>query len=514
MFRPEDLIQDELEYPEQTQQLQMSYPISQADQQSLQRIRMRLAAQRAAASSIAQIEDLPKEHSIRTFNVPLERPSVGQFLPPSPRPKKKAVSNWYLVALVAVLCLVLFSGTWYAWMSMGHSKQLEGTPTTQKPVSYTLFNINMISATTGWAIKIDSHSLSGREMLTVVRTTDGGKTWPSRNLHDPSIDVVGSLFLNDRTAWIKVGMKVGSSFGPHTVVKVEHTTDAGQSWQAIYLPAGTDHFEFVDQQHGWAFTSFPPSPIQEANPLYKTDDGGTHWTRSGTMSRTRNFDDQMPGPLPYGGGFSFSFSTPQRGWAAVFMHDSFQHAYLYMTRDGGMTWQLQHLPQPTSGPIPGIHTTIQGGDATGAFVQILPPTFFTPKYGILDVMSQAAAQKPREIYMYETNDGGDTWKPLGTRIEDRSRSLYLKPVIDATHLALTGRQTFTMYALVNARWQQQSTLHFEGDLMALAFRTSQSGWALTSQLTNGKYNDTLYTTSDGGQSWHSILRMSTPQPPH
>lgn len=87
MFRPEDLIPDEIEHSEQTRHLQHSYPMSQADQRSLLRIRTRLLAQRSSSFS----PDEPPEH-----------PVGGQFLPHSflqpSRPKRTAVSTWRLVA--------------------------------------------------------------------------------------------------------------------------------------------------------------------------------------------------------------------------------------------------------------------------------------------------------------------------------------------------------------------------------------------------------------------------------
>lgn len=62
MFTPEDLIQDEREYPEQSRQLQQHYPRSRADQQSLLRIRTRFMERRSPLFSHgATVEDIPAE---------------------------------------------------------------------------------------------------------------------------------------------------------------------------------------------------------------------------------------------------------------------------------------------------------------------------------------------------------------------------------------------------------------------------------------------------------------------
>lgn len=53
MLEPEDLIQDEIEHPDQTRQLHHTYTPSLADQQSLQHIRTRLLAQRSTQRATA-----------------------------------------------------------------------------------------------------------------------------------------------------------------------------------------------------------------------------------------------------------------------------------------------------------------------------------------------------------------------------------------------------------------------------------------------------------------------------
>src|SRR5258708_26467764 len=90
MSRPEDLIQDEIEHPEQTRQLQQSYPLSQADQRSLLRIRTRLLAQRSPSlPPVARIEEMQTEPLRALFNEPLERPLAGPFRPPpEPSPSR------------------------------------------------------------------------------------------------------------------------------------------------------------------------------------------------------------------------------------------------------------------------------------------------------------------------------------------------------------------------------------------------------------------------------------------
>jgi hypothetical protein len=140
------------------------------------------------------------------------------------------------------------------------------------------------------------------------------------------------------------------------------------------------------------------------------------------------------------------------------------------------------------------------------------PQFFTPQHGVVSIVSQGSAQGPREIYLYETNDRGDNWLPVGTRIEDRSRSQVLTEVLDPTHLLLWNKQTITVYALVNAQWQPQHSSQVAGEVQFFSFVTSQLGWVFTGQQAANKLIRTLYRTNDGGLSWHEVVQVSTPVP--
>lgn len=522
MLEPEDLIQDEIEHPDQTWQLQRSYSPLKADQQSLLRIRTRLLERRSLQMSpSSQDADRQERQSRELPNRPFEQPMAGQFLPPTvaQRPeqaKKKLLRSWRLVALVAVVCAVILSGTVYALhyrsVQTGHPISPQVTPTVLPYKMTSIVGITMTSATAGWGL--GDLEQDSQRVHTVVRTTDGGKTWQAFDFHGQPAGLIGSFFLNDQTAWVIMG----SSLDAHSKVPLMRTTDGGLHWTALSLPPEMMNMTFLDQQHGWAWSSDELQGVPASRTLYRTMDGGKTWSKLGMTSTERTIDDLTPGPLPFNNGLGMTFLTPQHGWAIVHAFltpQSFQYVSLYMTQDGGQTWQLQSLPQPANGPIPGIHTVIQGDSQSGAYLAMWPPKFVTAQHGILSIASQVDAQSPRRMYLYETNDRGQSWSLLGTPIEDTSGSQFPE-VLDATHILLANLRshTITVYIQESGQWQQQPSRQITGMMTSLpSFVDQQRGWVWSKQSSGSKIISTLYATNDGGLSWHEVMHMVADIPP-
>ncbi len=503
MSRPEDPIQDEIEHPEQTWQLQQSYPLSQADQQSLLRIRTRLLAQPSASHS-------PEAKPLQApFNETPGRPRAGQFLPSHVlqpfRPKKKAVSAWGLVALVVivVLSVVVLRGMWYGY-TLGHTMGgLRVTPTgvPGQNAASAISDLKMTSTTTGWALM--PLQSSGQLRFTIGRTTDGGKSWQSFDFQAYSF---GHVFLDDQTAWVTMDHDLNAQ----TSVTVKHTVDGGRHWTTQQLPSGMDHMVFVDRQHGWTWGGFLPYASPNTV-LYKTIDGGITWTTPGILSTPRASDDPTPGALPLGDILDLNFLTPQRGWAVISPkpHVGQVQAVLYMTQDGGQTWQIQKLPQPANGSIPGIHLTLGGTSAT--FLSVEGPKFFDSHHGVLRIASQISTntQGPLDFYLYETSDDGQSWSLLGNSIERPTARSFATFALDPTRLLLADDKTITLYVFVDGQWQTQKIQNI-GGIRCLSFIDDLHGWACASQPAGNQQVNTLYTTSDGGKSWHKIMQNRQP----
>jgi photosystem II stability/assembly factor-like uncharacterized protein len=346
--------------------------------------------------------------------------------------------------------------------------------------------------------------------MTIVRTTDGGQDWKAFHFDNQPSGFCDYFALDDQTAWVVLNQ----SLDRH--VPLMHTTDGGQHWTALSLPSKVEQITFLDRQHGWAWSEMALPGEQDS--LYQTVDGGKTWVKVSTTSANRSINDARSGPLPFNHGFGLTFITPQHGWANVYPSQDHQRALLYMTLDGGKTWQLQQLPLPVGGEaIPGIHTTIQASyQSSGAYVVMMGPKFFDAQHGILRIVSQVSAKKPREIYLYETNDGGQSWLPLGNHIEDTSGSLFPISVIDATHVVLQSQSspssTVSMYALVNGQWQKQQVWHFVGHVYYVYFVNAQFGWVVSSQSVRAgdqeKITQSLYATNNSGKIWQMITQTT------
>jgi photosystem II stability/assembly factor-like uncharacterized protein len=519
MLEPEDLIQDEIEHPEQTQQLQNIYTPSREDQQSMLRIRTRLLAQsnqlQQQNAYTLDEEELQSEQWKSPDNALSEQLVVGQFVPPSVRSvptllNKPRPNYWRLVALVAILCVIILSTALYAVMHTSVPVHPPVLP--HKNANPVIYDMTMTSATTGWG-RGTSASDSSYNSETLVRTTDGGQDWKAFHFDKQPAGLFSYFALDDQTAWVALGY----SLDRHSTVPLMRTTDGGQHWTTLSLPPEISQITFLDRQHGWAWDQVA---VQEQNSIYQTVDGGKTWVKMSTTSASRSINDPTPGPLPLDNGFGLTFITPQHGWATVHVSQDYQRVLLYMTQDGGKTWQLQQLPQPTGGPIPGIHTTIQANSHSGAYAVIVGPKFFDAQHGILRIGSQVSAKKPREIYLYETNDGGQSWLPLGNNIEDTGGLLLPVSVVDATHVVLQsmypGSGAISMYALVNGQWQKQQVWHFAGVVYYVYFVNSQFGWVVSDQ--SGRIGDkekatySLYATNDGGKSWNILTQKTIDAP--
>lgn len=281
----------------------------------------------------------------------------------------------------------------------------------------------MIDSSTGWAYG-------------PLRTTDGGSHWVA--VYPPSIPnrtpINNQFFLDSTHAW--VAETSGSSTACVDQVVTFRTADGGRTWQqAAPIPvrftdpgdfiwasplAGANWFSFIDAQNGWLLIGSGPATGSESGgspgfgerwrtgDLYRTSDGGLHWSHVSTN----------PGLLSgchLGAGMTFS--APSTGWIA-------SDCGLLASHDGGITWGKQALAITLANPpvflderngfllgVEGLLVTSDGGATWSRRSLPGAPSFVDfvkPSQGwAVAFLGNDEAQS--EFGLYQTTDGARTW---------------------------------------------------------------------------------------------------------
>lgn len=233
----------------------------------------------------------------------------------------------------------------------------------------------MITPQVGWAMSEQG----------VVRTTDGWAHWLNLGPPDVSGLGAGAQFVSDTDAWVVAGK-------PQTprASTIFHTTDGGASWSrtALLDPAavGPGEPDFIDATHGWLFVSYGVAAGSEGGAIYRTVDGGSHWTK---VEETVGGVQEEPGSLPFGcDKAGISFINANTGWASGSCAGG--APYFYVSHDAGRTWTSQPLPLPGS--------LAQESEQWSASL----PVFFDARSGYFVLTGSVAL-------LYTTSDAGTTW---------------------------------------------------------------------------------------------------------
>jgi photosystem II stability/assembly factor-like uncharacterized protein len=153
-----------------------------------------------------------------------------------------------------------------------------------------------------------------------VKTTDGGRSWISRDLGGLTGGLVDVTFVDDQRGFAIGGFGDGPTEEAQRAsrVVVLATTDGGQTWQTRYLGGRAGErgwkIQFVDALVGYV-------SIEGASPegvVLRTADGGLTWERR-LVAPATSFE-------------GVGFVSPARGWLG-------SGQGLFSTQDGGATWQ-------------------------------------------------------------------------------------------------------------------------------------------------------------------------------
>ncbi len=338
-------------------------------------------------------------------------------------------------------------------------------------------SMHLLTPNTGW--------VAGR--TSIVLTHDGGQHWtPTAPLGGDTGDIESVFFLDDRQGWV-VSAFTGKSVQDSATFIVSATSDGGATWSSHLLAVPDEEggnaisVDFVDAQRGWIMVRKPSSSNFSRGALLATVDGGVNWRL-------------LPNP-PIGD--AVRFISPSTGWLA----GGVARDELYVTRDGGESWQRQAIlplgaSQKTSVPT----------------VQL--PTFRDDRNGTLAVFFGEAGQSL--VAVYETHDAGVTWTASSSVLLSGNAfnaGGAVTSVVDASTLFVAPRSRDQFTAVTEGVQRNQgffAELSTDEAITGLDFKDDRHGWVL---VTSGQCNDfksecnqnsRLFATRDGGLTLNEI----------
>ena len=302
-------------------------------------------------------------------------------------------------------------------------------------------NIQMLTSTQGWAIGL---AVGGGD--SVLITTDSGTHW--QDVTPPGVSATtftSYYFLDTSRAWLAIPTADGAS------ISIYSTSDGGQSWQSgtpIELPnGGAGSLDFVDSQYGWFFVSLGAAQGSEAVELFRTTDGGMNWEivslTSGDAAQSTS------GSLPFTcTKTGISFMNDSLGWAAGSCSSG--PLFFYQSRNTGITWQAQTPPPPAGypqdlfsncncsttkpefiSPQDGHFLLIVSGKLSAAFLYVTndggttwnpyPLPTNTP-LGQPDFIDQSTGFVTDGKLLYVSQDGGQDWNQVAKFPTDKLQS--------------------------------------------------------------------------------------------
>ena len=247
--------------------------------------------------------------------------------------------------------------------------------------------------------------------------------------------------------------------------------------------------------------------------LYRTDDGGENWQRvnstdgnpyEGDNYTQAEFESWHPYLLCGG---AITFRNASTGWLCGSMAST-TPGFLSITRDGGLTWQVQTLPLPSS-----LHD--------GRMVPIGLPHFFQMggKDGITVAEFWPNGHDSTNFctVIYSSQDDGLNWQPT-TPVNSRGvwdfisarKGWIWSPEAHSTDSTAPVKGTLyrtddggPSWRPVNAEKSLEEYLTHGEDIVQLDFVDDEYGWAIAR---DRHHLTQLLKTTDGGRTWNATDR--------
>ena len=267
----------------------------------------------------------------------------------------------YRLALVlAALTLPASSHAQWAWGNSGATAELRG--------------LSVVDDSIAWA--------SGARG-TVLRTTDGGRSW--RLMRDTAVAHLDLRSIHATDGARAVVASAGEAEkGLAAIFRIAEPMRFERTFESRAKGVFLDAVAFWDDRHGIALSD----PVDSAFFLLLTDDGGRTWTRIQAAG--------LPRVLPGEAAFAASGSSiALRGSAHVWIGTGGGgRARVMHSADRGRSWSVTDVPVHADGPAAGIFSL----------------AFFDDRHG---VAAGGDYTKPRlaATSVAFTSDGGRSWHP-------------------------------------------------------------------------------------------------------
>jgi len=321
------------------------------------------------------------------------------------------------------LAAISIAGAGFAFLYSAQSAKPAPAAASDNPLLVTRDFViyDFTSPTEGWAIDMASGTASTASRLTIFRTVDRGRRWEKQLSLSDAFFGYGALPLQavDPTHGFMLLR------GPTTEL-LFRTLDGGAHWDPVAVPSSNvEVITFIDKDYGWLQTS--------EKDLYMTRDGGSSW---------------KPLPAPPAGATQFRLRSPTEAWMTGF--DS-GPPHVFLSSDGGQSWQRRDLPSPHGGPWDRssyLQPTVELLPRSGVVVSVVPqggPPFIGTTFDGGGTWRQVLLPGGAVAYqdsfhwwaiadsgMFKSSDGGQTW----TQVTDSLPDWMYRPqlyIVDAMH---------------------------------------------------------------------------------
>jgi photosystem II stability/assembly factor-like uncharacterized protein len=342
--------------------------------------------------------------------------------------------------------------------------------------SPTFIHIAFLDANNGWGIASNDSGY-------ILRTVDGGTTW----LNATPVGLTGIglsttlSILDVNTVWVLVP---NADFFTGTLYR---TSDGGISWTSYPVPFGGGSIKFLDSNTGRVLADRGAGAGSQSVEMFQTSDGGATWLSVFNNDPTR---PDSSNSLPLGGiKNGMTFLDANTGWVTG-TRPVDGDIYLFVTHDGGISWEQQAIPVPAS---------------YSAYQYMPQSPIFYGTDGLLPL--GIFKNDSTDFTFFVTHDGGTTWSgdPTNSSMVIKQGSYSFA---DAIHgWSWDGGSTIFVTSDGAQTWSGVTTnIDLSGRLSQLVFLPGTGGqfmgWALTGQDDAG--HSQLYKTSNNGSTWTLI----------